>query len=197
MLLPGANHALAEPASLDKLVLQTADLPIEQIVRLVDQANSYVRNDLKRAGLAEFAIILVGHIMGAPQAPDKSSLTALFFPDRKVPDPKQVAIIGQEFFQARASNADQLDLRLLGSARRFAPFHDILFPGSGGLDHLIIRAIRLRKKPLAEPIREIIDDLGLSIGKEFAVVAVRGNETARSNICRKPPRIARKQSYGF
>ena len=38
------------------------------------------------------------------------------------------------------------------------------------------RAIRLRKKPLTEPIREIINDLGLSIRKEFAVVAVRGNE---------------------
>jgi hypothetical protein len=42
------------------------------------------------------------------------------------------------------------------------------------MDHLIIRAIRLRKKPLTEPIREIINDLGLSIGKQFAVVAVRG-----------------------
>jgi len=47
VLLAGTSHALAEPASLDELVLQTSDLPIEQIVRLVDQANSYVRNDLK------------------------------------------------------------------------------------------------------------------------------------------------------
>jgi len=173
------------------------DLPIEEIVGLIDQTDCYVRNHVKRASLAEFAKILVGHIRGAPEAPDKPGLAALFFPDREVPDSEQVAVIGQEFFQARASNADQFDFCLLGSARRLAPFHDILFPGSGGLDHLIIRAIRLRKKPLAEPIREIIDDLGLSIGKEFAVVAVRGNETARSNICRKPPRIARKQSYGF
>ena len=179
-LLPGASHALAQPASPDELMLQTADLPVEQIVGLVDHANSYVRNDLKRASLAEFAIILVGHIRGAPQAPDKRGLTALFFPDRKVPDSEQVAVIGQEFFQARASNADQLDFCLLGSARRFAPFHDILFPGSGGLDHLITRAIRLRKKPLAEPIREIINDLSFSIRKQFAVVAVRGNETGVS-----------------
>jgi hypothetical protein len=50
------------------------------------------------------------------------------------------------------------------------------------LDHLIIRAIRLRKKPLAEPIREIINDLGLSIGKEFAVVAVGGMKPASAFI---------------
>ena len=176
-LLPGASHPLAHPASLHELALQTTDLSVEQIVGLVDHANSYVRNDLKRASLAEFAIILVGHITRAPEAPDKSGLMALFFPDRKVPDSEQVAVIGQEFFQARASNADQLDFRLLGSAGRFAPFHDILFPGSGGLDHLIIRAIRLTKKPLTEPIPEIINHLGLSIGKQFAVVAMRRNET--------------------
>ena len=32
VLLPGACHALAQPASLDELVLQMVDLPIEQIV---------------------------------------------------------------------------------------------------------------------------------------------------------------------
>jgi hypothetical protein len=47
VLLPGASHALAEPASLNELILQTADLAIEQIVRLVDQANSDVRNNLQ------------------------------------------------------------------------------------------------------------------------------------------------------
>jgi hypothetical protein len=35
-LLSGASHALAQPASLYELALQTTDLPIEQIVRLVD-----------------------------------------------------------------------------------------------------------------------------------------------------------------
>ena len=71
-------------------------------------------------------------------------------------------------------NTDQLDFHLFGSAGRLAAFYDILFPRSGRLDHLINRAIRPGQKPVTKPISEIVNNLGLSIRNEFAVVAVRG-----------------------
>ena len=76
MLPPGASHTFAEPARLDKVALQTTDLLIKKIVRLVNQTDSYVRHHLKRAGLAKFAINRVSHLRIASEAPDKSGLTA-------------------------------------------------------------------------------------------------------------------------
>jgi hypothetical protein len=172
----GATHTFAESACVNEVALQTADLLIEEIVRLVNQTDRYIRNYLKWAGLAEFAIVFIGHMRIAVKAPNKSGLAAIFFPEWKVPNPKYIAIVGQQFLQACACNTDQLDFHLFGSAGRLAAFHDILFPRSGGLDHLINRAIRFSKKPLTKPIGEIVNNLGLSIGKEFALVAVRGNE---------------------
>jgi hypothetical protein len=43
----GASHTFAESTSLNKVALQTADLLIEEIVRLVNQTDRYIRNYLK------------------------------------------------------------------------------------------------------------------------------------------------------
>jgi hypothetical protein len=48
-----------------------------------------------------------------------------------------------------------------------------LFAGSGRLDHLIVGTILLAQKALTEPKRKIINNLSLSIRKEFPVIAVR------------------------
>jgi hypothetical protein len=73
---------------LDKVALQTTDLLIQKIVRLVNQADSYVGDHLKRAGLAEFAISLIGHMRVASESPNKTGLAALLFPNRKVSYPE-------------------------------------------------------------------------------------------------------------
>ena len=52
----------------------------------MNQADSDVRNDLKWTCLAEMAIVLVGHARGAAEAADISGFTALFVPNRKVPN---------------------------------------------------------------------------------------------------------------
>lgn len=47
MLLPGASHTFAEPASFDKVALQRTDLLIEKVVGLVNQADGDIRNHFK------------------------------------------------------------------------------------------------------------------------------------------------------
>jgi hypothetical protein len=51
-----------------------------------------------------------------------------------------------------------------------APFEDVLFPGPGGLDHLINRAIRFGKKPMAESMDKIVNNLSFPKGKQFPVI---------------------------
>ena len=52
---PRAGHSLADAAFLDEVLFHPADLPVEQVVGLVDQADGDVGHDLGGAGLAELA----------------------------------------------------------------------------------------------------------------------------------------------
>src|SRR5882672_5339409 len=55
------GHSFADSAFLDKVLLKPTDLPVQQVVGLVNQTNGDIGDDLGWAGLAEFAIGLVGH----------------------------------------------------------------------------------------------------------------------------------------
>ena len=82
MMPPGPSHTFPEPALFDEVTLETADLLIG--VRLVNQADRYICHHPDRATLAQFAIVLIGRLRITSDAPDKSGLRAVFFPDRKV-----------------------------------------------------------------------------------------------------------------
>ena len=84
MVPPGPSHTFPEPALFDEVALEAADLLIDKIVRLVNQADSYICHHPDWATLAEFAIVPIGRLRITSDAPDKSSLTTVFFPDRKV-----------------------------------------------------------------------------------------------------------------
>jgi hypothetical protein len=51
------GHALAAAALVEEVALETGDLPIEEVIGLVDQANENVRHDLGWARLNEGAEI--------------------------------------------------------------------------------------------------------------------------------------------
>jgi hypothetical protein len=84
MMAPGPSHTFPEPALFDEVALEAADLLIDKIVRLVNQADSYICHHPDWATLAEFAIVPIGRLRITSDAPDKPGLTAVFFPDRKV-----------------------------------------------------------------------------------------------------------------
>jgi hypothetical protein len=47
VLSPSANHTFAETTLFDEIALKAANLLIEEIVRLVNKADSYIRNHRK------------------------------------------------------------------------------------------------------------------------------------------------------
>ena len=55
---PSAGHAFAQAAFPEEVVFETSDLPIEEVISLVDQADENVRDDLGRACLNEGAKVL-------------------------------------------------------------------------------------------------------------------------------------------
>ena len=89
----GAGHALAEAALLDKIFFEAEELLVDQVVRLVDQANHDVGNDLRRPGLDEFAVNLVGLGFTASELADKAGFLGIFLPDRKIPQAQEVEIV--------------------------------------------------------------------------------------------------------
>lgn len=84
MLTPGANHTFTQTALFHEITLKTADLLIDQVIGLVNKADSYIRNDLEGTGLTELDIMFIGYLRIATDSPNKSSLTALLLPNRKV-----------------------------------------------------------------------------------------------------------------
>ena len=55
----GACHSFAETAFVEEILLQLTDLFIQQEIRLVNQTECDVRNDICRSGLNEGSISLI------------------------------------------------------------------------------------------------------------------------------------------
>ena len=55
----GSGHALAQAALFQEILLQTAELLVNEIVGLVNQANGNVRDNFGRAGFHKLAVKLV------------------------------------------------------------------------------------------------------------------------------------------
>ena len=60
ILQAGAGHALAQAAVFDEVLLQTAELLVDQVIGLVDEAQGDIGHDFGRAGFQELAIVFVG-----------------------------------------------------------------------------------------------------------------------------------------
>ena len=53
---PGAGHALAQAALFEENFLQTAELLVDQVVGLMNQADGNVGDNFRRAGFDELAV---------------------------------------------------------------------------------------------------------------------------------------------
>ena len=58
-LQPNTSHSLAQTAFLNKFLLKPDELLIDQIIRLMDQANCDVRHNFRRSSFNELAVELV------------------------------------------------------------------------------------------------------------------------------------------
>ncbi len=77
-----ARHPLADAALLDEVLLETANLLVEQVVRLVNQANDDIRHGFRGPSLDNCLIGLIGPIRPIPQLSHVKGLFAVFLPKR-------------------------------------------------------------------------------------------------------------------
>jgi hypothetical protein len=78
----GTGHALAETAFRQEILLKPADLPVEQIVGLVNQANCDVGDDGSGSGLNELPKSFKSHVRLVSQASGVSCFFGVFIPNR-------------------------------------------------------------------------------------------------------------------
>ena len=90
-----------------KVFFQPANLLVEQVVGLVDEAERNVGHDFGGAGFAEFPIGLIGHMRPIPKAADIERLLGIFCPERKIPHAEEVLVVEQQFFLAGAGQCGQ------------------------------------------------------------------------------------------
>ena len=79
-----------------------SELLVEQVIRLVNQANGDVGNYLRLAGLHKLAVKLKGVWCLAAESPDEHGLFGVFVPDGMVAHAKVVAIVGEQNFHRSA-----------------------------------------------------------------------------------------------
>ena len=79
--------------------------------------------------------------------------------------------------ESGAGDTGEFELGFLGGAGSLAAFGNVLLAGTGGLDHLVARTVPAGEKAVAEVDRGVEDDLGLAVGQQAGVAAVRRDET--------------------
>lgn len=173
VLEAGLGHVFAEAAFFDEVFFEAAYLLVEEIVGLVNEANGDVGNDFGRAGFDVGFVGLVGFVILASEFADVEGFFVVFFPDAVTSCAEVVAVVFEEFFEAGSGYVGELDLGFGGGDGGFAAFYDVLFAGTGGLDHLVDGAVGFGEVLLCEVIGEVVDDFGFAVGEKFPVVAVR------------------------
>ena len=83
-LQTGAGHAFAQAALLEKVLLQPAELLVEKVVRLVDEAKGDVGYNFRWTGVGEFAVGLIGYKRLVAEAADIEGFARVFGPDGMV-----------------------------------------------------------------------------------------------------------------
>jgi hypothetical protein len=84
MLNPRTRHPLPDPAIVDKIALQAANLLVKQIVRLVDETDGDICDDLGGATVAELAEIAVTWLRLRREPPNEEGFSTLVLPEPMV-----------------------------------------------------------------------------------------------------------------
>ena len=76
---------------------------------------------------------------------------------------RNIAVVFEKLFKARAGDANELELHLLRSSRDPAPLYNILLTAPCRLRHLLDHAVLARQEPAAESNRAVVDDLAQQV----------------------------------
>src|SRR5436190_5798795 len=145
-----SGHALAEAALLEELLFQAAELLVDQVVGLINQAKGDVGYGFWRTSLHKFAVKLICLRGFAANCADKLSFFGILGPNGEVPSAKKIFVIVQQFFEAGSGNVGELDFGFFGGGAGLAAFEDVLFAGASGLDHLIDGTVAFGQKFVRE-----------------------------------------------
>ena len=99
----GAGHAFAQAAFFEKILLQPAELLVNQVVGLVDQADRNVGNNFRRARFHELAVKFVGLWRFASELADKQRFLGVFIPFAVFAHAEVVAVVVEQFLKAGAA----------------------------------------------------------------------------------------------
>jgi hypothetical protein len=121
-----ARHAFAQAALFHKILLQPAQLLVNQIISLVDEAKGDVGHHFGRTRLHKLPVVSVGLRLFAAQFADELRFLGIFVPNRKIAGAQEVSVVSQQFLQAGAGNIGQLDFGFRGCERNLATLQDVL-----------------------------------------------------------------------
>jgi hypothetical protein len=164
------EHPLTQAALFQEILFQSAELLVEQEIRLVNEADGNVGDHLRRAGFHKLAVKFKRMWSLAAQPSHELRLFGVLVPNDMVTHAKVVAIVGEQFFETRPAHARELNLGFLRSERGFAAFEDVLFPGARGLDHLVHRAVAFAEILVREPKGEVVNDFGFLVGEQRLII---------------------------
>ena len=167
---------LAQAAGFEEVPLQAAQVLVEQVIGLVQEADGDVGQRFGGAGFRPFPIGLEGGIGFVAKAADVEGLAGILLPLAVAAGAEEVAVVDEQFLQAGAGDIGEFDLTFAGGDGGLAALGDVLFPGPGGLHHLVDGAVALREKSPAEMEGEIVDDLGFAVGEQVLVVSLLREE---------------------
>jgi hypothetical protein len=118
----------------------------------------------------------VGGVGLTVQVPEPTRVAVVFGPLLNAVRAQEVAVILEQFAEARLGHASQKDFGLLGCPGSVAAFLDVLLSRPRGLHHLVDGAVALLQEAPAKAHGAVVDNAGFLKGKEVFVASVRRNE---------------------
>jgi hypothetical protein len=117
-------------------------------------------------------VVVIG-VIGSAELQHPIIAWMLGIPSGQVMGIKIVLVVLAELLKTAASYVDELDLHLSGGQAILAAFYDILLAATGGLHHLIDRAVAVRReKTLAESDCELVKRIRLVVEVECTPVGL-------------------------
>jgi hypothetical protein len=166
----------AEAALFEEILFEPPELLVEEVFCQLDQSDHHIGGD---QWVGVFDAFLEGFVIGvglAIELAETFGVAMLLGPFLSAAQPQEVAVVFEQFAEAGASHAGELDFGFFGSAGRLAAFKDVLFAGACGLNHLVIGAVGFFQEALAEAHRAVIDNPGLLEGEQILVATVGWDE---------------------
>lgn len=174
--LADVAEAFGETAFGDELLFEVAELAVQKVVGLVNEADEGVGGDFGRGFLYIGLVGPIGPIGLIGDPSDRLGLGVVFGPEGQGSLAEEVFVIQEQLFQAGAGDAGELQFGLLRRRGGLTGFGDVLLARARGLDHLVGGARPVVDEARNERDGGVVNDLRGLIGFELALTAMRANQ---------------------